>query len=483
MNISTVFRVFGILMMFFSLSMLPPLVISLFYQDGGWIAFTFGFIVTLAAGFFCWFFCRNAKNELKTRDGFLIVAMFWIVLSIFGALPLMVAQTPSLSFTDAVFETVSGFTTTGSSVLSEIDYLPHAVAYYRQQLQFLGGMGIVVLAVAILPMLGIGGMQLYRAEVPGPAKDAKMTPRITQTAKALWYIYVGLVILCAFAYWAAGMTFFDAVGESFATISTGGFSMHDTSFAYYHSDAIVLLGSLFMFLGGTNFTLHFLAMQRQTLGCYWQDEEFRLYIGMLIFTVLVTMGMLLLYQVYPDYWSAFVSSLFNVVSIMTTTGFLSAPFYSWPTFVPIFLILIGLVGACAASTSGGIKLIRVLLLYKQGTREVQRLIHPNAIIPAKLGKQVLSDGLLQAVWGFIGFFLVIFIVLMLLLMATGLDFETSVGALASSISNIGVGIGAVATGYENINSIAKWLLIFAMLIGRLELFTLLVLFSPDFWRK
>ncbi|MFN7097749.1 MAG: potassium transporter TrkG, partial [Gammaproteobacteria bacterium] len=421
MNIANVFRVFGVLIMFFSVSMIPPLVISLFYQDGGWIAFSTGFIITLLSGFFCWYWCRNAKEELKARDGFLIVAMFWIVLSIFGAIPLMIAQTPSLSFTDAVFETVSGFTTTGSSVLTEIDYLPHAVAYYRQQLQFLGGMGIVVLAVAILPMLGIGGMQLYRAEVPGPAKDAKMTPRITQTAKALWYIYVGLVVLCAFAYWAAGMSFFDAVGESFATISTGGFSMHDTSFAYYHSDTIALIGAFFMFLGGTNFTLHFIAIQKQTLGFYWKDEEFRLYIGIIAFTVLVTMGMLLLYQIYPDYWSSFVSSLFNVVSIMTTTGFLSAPFYSWPTFVPIFLILVGMVGACAASTSGGIKLIRVLLLYKQGTREVQRLIHPNAVIPARIGKQILSDNLLQAVWGFVVFFIVIFIVIMLLLMACGLD--------------------------------------------------------------
>ncbi|MBY0428674.1 MAG: potassium transporter, partial [Alphaproteobacteria bacterium] len=226
MHIPTVFRVFGLLVMIFSLSMLPPLGLSLYFEDGGWIAFSFSFFITLSAGFICWFLCRHAKNELKGRDGFLIVVMFWIVLSIFGAIPLMIAETPSLSFTDAVFETVSGFTTTGSTVLTEIDYLPHAIAYYRQQLQFLGGMGIVVLAVAILPMLGIGGMQLYRAEVPGPAKDAKMTPRITQTAKALWYIYVGLVVLCAFAYWAAGMTPFDALGESFATLSTGGFSMH-----------------------------------------------------------------------------------------------------------------------------------------------------------------------------------------------------------------------------------------------------------------
>lgn len=483
MHIPTVFRVFGILLMLFSLSMLPPLGISIYYQDGGWIAFVGGFIATLTAGFFCWFWCRHAKNDLKTRDGFLIVAMFWCVLSIFGSIPLMLAQTPGLSFTDAVFETVSGFTTTGSSVLSEIDYLPHAIAYYRQQLQFLGGMGIVVLAVAILPMLGIGGMQLYRAEVPGPAKDAKMTPRIAQTAKALWYIYVGLVVLCAFSYWAAGMTFFDALGESFATISTGGFSMHDSSFAYYHSDTIDLIGALFMFLGGTNFTLHFIAMQRQSLGLYWKDDEFRLYVGIILFAVLVTMGMLLLYQIYPDTWSAFINALFNTVSIMTTTGFLTAPFFNWPTFIPIFLILLGLVGACAASTSGGIKLIRVLMLYKQGTREIQRLIHPNAVIPARLGNQILSDEVLQAVLGFVGIFIVVFMVLLLGLMATNLDFETSFGSLASSISNIGVGIAATATGYEEINTTAKWLLIFAMLIGRLEFFTLLVLFSPSFWRR
>lgn len=483
MHISTVFRIFGILVMMFSLSMLPPLALSLYYQDGGAIAFIFSFVITLLSGFICWYLCRHAKDELKSRDGFFVVAMFWIVLSIFGAIPLMISQTPSLSFTDAVFETVSGFTTTGSTVLREIDYLPHAVSYYREQLQFLGGMGIVVLAVAILPMLGIGGMQLYRAEVPGPAKDAKMTPRLTQTAKALWYIYVGLVALCAFSYWAAGMTLLDAIGESFATVSTGGFSMHDTSFAYYHSDTISLIGTLFMFLGGTNFTLHFIALQRRTLTSYWRDPEFKLYVGIASLTVLITMAMLLLYNVYEDSWSAFVKALFNAVSIMTTTGFLTAPFFTWPTFTPMFLLLIGMVGACAASTSGGIKLIRVLMLYKQGTREIQRLIHPNAIIPAKLGKQVLSDSLLQAVWGFIGIFLLVFIVLMLLLLATGLDYPTTVGALISSISNIGVGIGAVADGYENINPMAKWLLIFAMLIGRLEFFTLLVLLSPEFWRR
>lgn len=483
MHISAIFRVFGLLVMLFSLSMLPPLAISLYYGDGGWVAFTAGFIITLISGFISWFICRYDKQELKSRDGFLIVAMFWVVLSVFGAIPLMVAVDPGLTFTDAVFETVSGFTTTGSTVLVEIDYLPHAVAFYRQQLQFLGGMGIVVLAVAILPMLGIGGMQLYRAEVPGPAKDAKMTPRITQTAKALWYIYVGLCVLCAFAYWAAGMTFFDAVGESFATISTGGFSMHDNSFAYYHSDTMNLIGTVFMFLGGTNFTLHFIAMQKHTLKSYWQDEEFRLYLGVAIFTVLITMGTLLLYEIYSDPWAALVNSLFNVVSIMTTTGFLSAPFYTWPTFVPIMLMIVGLVGACAASTSGGIKLIRILMLYKQGTREVQRLIHPNAVIPARIGKQLLSNELLQAVWGFTAFFIFVFITLLLLLMATGLDLETALSALICSISNIGVALGSVSSGFENINAWAKWLLIFAMLIGRLELFTLLVLFSPEFWRR
>ncbi|MBX9705738.1 MAG: potassium transporter, partial [Gammaproteobacteria bacterium] len=246
---------------------------------------------------------------------------------------------------------------------------------------------------------------------------------------------------------------------------------------------INLIAVVFMFLGGTNFTLHFLAMQRQTLTYYWRDDEFRLYLGITTFTVLVTMSMLLLYAVYADTWHSFIASLFNGVSILTTTGFLTEPFFTWPTFIPIFLMLVGTIGACAASTSGGIKLLRVLLLYKQGTREIQRLIHPKAIIPAKLGKQVLSDDLLQTVWGFIGVFIVVFMTLLLMLLATGLDLETSAGALMSSIANIGVGIGSVANGYQNLNPVAKWLLIFAMLIGRLEFFTLLVLLSPEFWKR
>lgn len=484
MHFPTICKIFGILLIVFSLSMLPPMAISLWYQDGGWIAFFIGFLVTVATGFICWFCCRNAKSELKARDGFLIVAIFWIVLSIFGAIPLMIVWHPHLSFTDAVFETVSGFTTTGATVLTEIDYLPHAVLYYRQQLQFLGGMGIVVLAVAILPMLGIGGLQLYRAEVPGPAKESKITPRLTQTAKALWYIYVGLNVLCAFAYWAAGMTPFDAIGESFATISTGGFSQHATSFAYYHSASINAIATLFMFLGGTNFTLHFVAMQRRSLEYYWKDTEFKVYLCIASFAVIITTGMLLLYHVYPHVGDAFINALFNTVSIMTTTGFLSAPFYEWPTFVPVMLLITGLIGACAASTSGGIKIIRAVLLYKQGTKEMQRLIHPNAVITTKLGKKILSDDLMQAVWGYISVFLVIFIILALALMATGLDLTTAIGGLICCIANIGAAVGTdIVQGFGSTNIPCKWILIFAMLIGRLELFTLLVLFSPAFWRR
>ncbi len=483
MQFMAILRIFGLLLMLFSLTMLPPIGISFWYDDGGWVAFILGFMVTSLVGFICWFFCRNEKKELKTRDGFLIVALFWGILSIFGAIPLMIARIPSLSFTDAVFETVSGLTTTGATVLLGLEYIPHAILYYRQQLQFLGGMGIIVLAVAILPMLGIGGLQLYRAEIPGPTKDNKLTPRITQTAKALWYIYVGLCVLCAVAYWIAGMTPFNAIGESFATISTGGFSLHDESFGYYNSTIINLIAVFFMFLGGTNFTLHFMAMQRKSLVGYWQDTEFKVYVVLVAVAVLTALVMLSIYEVYPDAGDTLIYSLFNVVSLLTTSGFLAQPISTWPTFLPPMFIMLGLIGACAASTSGGVKIIRLILVYKQGTREIQRLIHPNAVVATKLGTQLVKDDVLQAVWGFLGCFILLFLILTLVLMATGLDLQTAEGAVVSCIANIGLGLGDVANGFGRVNDTSKWVLILAMLIGRLEIFTLLVLLSPEFWRR
>lgn len=469
--------------MIFSSTMLPPLVVAWWFQEAIASSFLLPFAHTFLIGLLLWFPVRKHKAELKVRDGFLVVVLFWTVLSIFGALPLYLSQHAQLTWTDAVFESVSGLTTTGASILTHIDDLPRALLYYRQQLQFLGGMGIVVLAVAILPMLGIGGLQLYRMETPGPTKDHKLTPRIAGTAKALWAIYLCLVILCALLYWAAGMPLLNAIGESFSTVSTGGFSMHDDSFAYYHSSLIDGIAIIFMILGGTNFSLHFLALQQKSVFGYWRDHEFRTYIRLLLLATLLTTAVLLIHKVYTEPDIAFMKAAFNVVSLATTTGYVSAPFQSWPTFLPLLLMVLAVIGGCAASTTGGLKILRVLLLYRQGTREIKRLIHPNAVLTIKLGQQSLSENVVEAIWGFIAIFCVLFVFLLLLLMAADMNFETAFGALVACQANAGVGIGNVSSNFSAISDASKWILVFAMIAGRLEIFTILVLFSPAFWRK
>lgn len=468
--------------MMFSASMLPPVGVAWYFGDGGQTAFLWAFLFTLVTGFLVWLPVRQQRRELKTRDGFLVVVLFWTVLSLFGSLPFMMTHAPALNFTDAMFESVSGLTTTGTTVLAGIDTLPHAIRFYRQELQFLGGMGIIVLAVAILPMLGIGGMQLYRAETPGPMKDSKLTPRIAETAKALWFIYLGMTFLCALAYWSGGMTLFDAIGESFSTISTGGFSTHDQSFAFYQSTQIELIGVFFMICGSINFSLHFFALQRLSIRHYWKDEELRWFIYVLLIGALLCAAVLYQYQLY-DLKDASIKSLFNVVSLATTTGLTSAPFSEWPIFLPLLISVLGLIGGCASSTSGGVKIIRMLLMFKQGVREIRRLIHPKAVFTIKFGKRVLPEHVVQAIWGFIAMFIVLFVGLMLLLLATGVNLETAFGAVAACLSNAGAGIGDIASNFELLTNPAKWTLIFAMVAGRLEIFTLLILFLPSFWRR
>jgi trk system potassium uptake protein len=476
-------RILGILIMIFSVTMLFPALVALLYDDGVAIPFFVTFCITLGTGFLCWFLLRDHKKELKIRDGFIIVVLFWSVLSLFGSLPFILAHHPDLTFTDAVFESVSGLTTTGASILDSIDFLPRSILYYRQQLQFLGGMGIIVLAVAVLPMLGIGGLQLYRAELPGPAKDKKLTPRIAESAKFLWYLYVGLMMACTLAYWACGMPFFYALGESFSTVSTGGFSMHDASFAYYDNYIINLVGVVFMVLGGTNFSLHFLALQRRNVGIYWQDHEFRAYIKLLFANVVIVAIALIYYGTYTEPEKAFSEALFNVVSLGTNTGLTSAPFQSWPTFVPFLMMIAALVGGCAASTAGGIKVIRILIVYHQSKNEIMRLIHPKAIMSVKLGGHALPEHIAQAIWGFFATFVMFSFFLIIILMATGMDLETAFGALVACFTNAGVGIGDVADNFTGAHIAGKWVLIFTMIAGRLEIFTLLVLFTPAFWRK
>jgi trk system potassium uptake protein len=482
MQIKTIFRLIGLLLMMFSISMLSPLLVNLLFHETFWMPFLAAFACTFLTGAMLWLSFRTQNQALKIRDGFLIVVLFWFVLCFFASLPFIFTIEHN-NITDAIFESVSGFTTTGASVITHLDGLPGAILFYRQQLQFLGGMGIVVLAVAILPMLGVGGMQLYRAETPGPLKDSKLTPRIAHTAKALWFIYLLLTMFCMVCYRAAGMHWFDALGESFSTVSTGGFSMHDSSFAFYKSDLIELVACFFMLLGGTNFALHFIAFKKRTLVHYWQDEEFRSYIAFLVMATFVITVSLVFYGFYKPDQHTVMESLFNVISLATTTGFMSEPFFDWPTFIPFLIILLALVGGCAASTSGGIKVIRTLLIFKQSKREMTRLLHPNAIITIKFGNHTLPEPILQSMWSFISVFIALFWVLVLVFLALGNDFITSFSAIIATLTNAGAGIGAISPNFAHLSYPSKWVLIFAMIAGRLEIFSLLVLFSRNFWQK
>ncbi|SFR65655.1 trk system potassium uptake protein TrkH [Marinobacter daqiaonensis] len=482
MRLPVIGKILGLLMMLFSLTMLPPLGISLLYEDGQWERFANGLTMVFFGGLIVWLPFRRVTGDLRVRDGFLITTLFWVVLSVAGSIPLYLSNNAPYTYIDSLFEAVSGLTTTGATVITGIDSLPESILWYRQQLQWLGGMGIIVLAVAILPMLGIGGMQLYRAEVPGPIKDNKLTPRIGQTAKALWYIYVSLTIVCAVAYWAAGMTWFDAIGHSFSTIAIGGFSTHDASIGYFNSPLIEMIAVVFMIISGANFALHFVAFRQRSLLAYWQDSEFRFYFSVLACVSAITV-VVLIYTATLDPMTAITKGIFEVVSIATTTGFGAADFSQWPLMLPFMLFVLAFMGGCAGSTGGGMKVMRVLLIYRQGTREVKRLLHPNAVIPVKLGNRPVSDRVLQAVWGFFSVYMFMFVAMLIILLATGLDQVTAWTAVASAMNNLGPGLGEVAYHYGNLNDVAKWVLCFAMLLGRLEVFTLLVLLTPAFWRR
>jgi len=483
MDLRVVLRILGQLLMLYSVTMLPPVAVSVYYADGQATAFIEAFAIILAVGLIAWLPVRGDKRELRLRDGFLIAAVFWLGLGTFSAAPLLLAAAPQMAVVDAIFEAVSGLTTTGSTVLLGLDALPKSILYYRAQLHWLGGMGVIVLAVAILPMLGVGGMQLYRAETPGPMKDSKLTPRITETAKALWLIYVGLTVLCVLSYWYAGMTLFDAVCHGFSTVATGGFANYDASIAWFDSPLIEGVAILFMILGGISFTLHFVAWRSRGLRTYWRDPEFRAFAFILIAVTLAGTAILAASGHYPTVGESARHAAFHFVSFMTTTGFTATGFDQWPGALPLTLILLSFIGGCAGSTSGGMKVVRWLLLYNQGVREVKRLVHPAAEIPVRLGRSVVTQRVVDSVWGFCVVYIFLFGVMLLVLVGSGLDQVTAFSALASSINNMGPGLGQVVVTFTDVNDLAKWVCVLAMLFGRLEVFTLLVLFSPTFWRS
>ena len=424
----------------------------------------------------------RGDRELRGGDGFLITALFYLGLGLFGAIPFLLAPNLDLLFVDAVFESMSGLTTTGATVLVNLDDMPKSLLFYRQQLQWFGGMGIIVLAVAIFPMLGIGGMQLYRTESPGPVKDNKLTPRITETAKALWYIYVFLTVSCAIAYWLAGMSVFDAISHSFATVAIGGFSTHDASIGFFDSALIEAVACVFMVLSGINFGLHFLVWRRKNPFLYFADYEVRTYFLVLLFVAVAVVSILA--SAAPNNDFPLREGIFQTISYATTTGFVTENVTQWPASAGTLLLLAAFAGGCAGSTAGGIKLVRVLMIYLQGMREVRRLIHPNGVFPIKLGKTPVSDRLIESVWSFFSVYaLLFFFSVVVIMFISEIDFLTAFSAVGATLNNLGPGLGGVSENYASLDTGVKWVLMFNMMLGRLEIFTLLVLLTPAYWRR
>ena len=475
-------KVISILLLLFSPIMLAPAVVGVLYGENEIEIFVIASVMTAGIGLLLWLPVRRVTNDLKLRDGFLVVVLLWAVLGIFGAIPFYFSAVPGLqmSIYDALFESISGLTTTGATVLTGLDDLPRSFLFYRQLLQWLGGLGIVVLAIAVLPMLSVGGMQLTRGEGLGSVHSARLTPRITETAKVLWYIYVVLTTLCALSYWLAGMDVFDAICHSFTTISIGGFSTHDASIGYFNNIAIEITAVVFMLIAGANFGLHFGALRHGSLNAYLHDHEFRFYIGIISFAVVVTFLYLLASG--TDSSHAWHQALFQAVSIGTTSGFTTTDYTLWPGFLPVFLISVSFIGGCVGSTAGGIKVVRFMLLVKQGLRELFRLIHPHSVAPITLGQKVVTSDIVDAVWGFFSAYVGIFVLMIILLLASGLDEVSAFGAVAATLNNLGPGLGEVSANYSSLGNYDKLILCLSMLLGRLEIFTLLVVFTPRFWR-
>ncbi len=480
----TVQRVTGVLMMLFSLTMLPPLLVDQLFEGTTAAPFLWAMAITVITGALVWWPARKHRAELKIRDGFLVTVLFWTVLAAFGAIPLYLSDTAWNDPTDALFHAVSGLTTTGATtVASGLDLLPRAINFYRVQLHWLGGMGIIVLAVAILPMLGIGGMQMYRAEMPGPMKNAKLTPRITETARVLWLVYLMLTASCAAAYWFMGMSPFDAVCHAMSTLATGGFSTHDASIGFFDKPSLEWVVMFFMILGTINFATHFGAWRHRSVLAYWRDSEFRTCIAIIFgFSVMVSLP-LILSGTFDSSLTSIRKAMFHVISLGTNTGFVTTDYTYWPSYTPIMLMLCAFMVGCSGSTSGGVKVVRLMLFVKQALREIQRLVHPSAQLAIKLQGKIVDDTVVYAVGGFFSVYIGLTIVLIFAMMATGMDPVVAFSAVAGTINNMGPGLGPLQGSAASVSEIGKWIMMFSMLLGRLEIFTLLIVFTPSFWRR
>lgn len=485
MQFFSIARIVGILVMCFSVTLLVPALVALIYGDGGGRAFVEAFLMTFMFGSVLWWFCRNHKQALRAREGFLIVVLFWGVLGGLGAVPFILSEQPDLSLPESIFESFSGLTTTGATVISGLDRLPKAILFYRQFLQWLGGMGLIVLAVAIIPLLGIGGMQLYRAESSGPMEE-KALPRVAKIAKLLWLCYIGLTALCALAYWLAGMSVFDAIGHSFSTLSNGGMSTHDQSIGYFDSQVIYVITAIFMLIAGCNFSLHISAFysfdqKRSILKNYWRNPEFRFFcIIQGIFIVLFSLGLYINYQFSLS--EAFSKGALQLSSMSMTSGYVIFDMNELPAYLSALLIFASLLGGCAGSTTGGLKLVRVLVLWLQMKRILNQMIHPNIVQPIKFGNSILPLTVLERIWAFLIAFILVFWGCVFALTLCGLSIFDAIGAVFAALTNAGPGVGIVSQNVSGVPDSGKLVLTFAMFCGRLEVFTLLVILSPMFWR-
>jgi trk/ktr system potassium uptake protein len=479
-----VLNVLGYVVMMFAATLLVPLGFAIIGDDGGQRSFNIALFVTAGCGLVLMLATRRFTRELRARDGFLLVTLAWTVLPALATLPLML-QLPNLDFTDAYFEAMSGLTTTGATVLTGLDQLPLSINVWRCLLVWLGGMGILVLAVAILPLLGVGGAQAFKAETAGPLKETKLTPRIADTAKALYSVYFSISLVCFFAFRWAGMTWSDAFMHMCSTMGLGGFSSHDASFGYWNSPLIDYTAVLFMMLAGFNFSMHFLAWRRRTPLVYLHDPESKAFVFTALCGSLVIAAFLLARSVYPDWPTSLRFAVFNTVSIATTTGFANTDFNQWPIFAPLLMLFLSCVTTCAGSTGGGIKMIRALILLKQARREITRILHPRAMNPVCIGRQVIENNVIFAVLAFMLVYGASITSLTFILMLSGLDAISAFTAVVACINNTGPGLNLVgpSSNFGVLNEFETWVCTFAMLTGRLELFSVLVLLTPDFWRK
>lgn len=477
-----ILRAIGNVQLLSSLLVLPSLGLSLWDGDGAELAFLESFLVLFGVGVLMYLPTRRARAELRLRDGFLVTSSVWAIVSLVLALPLMLAP-PYLGYVEALFEVVSGLTTTGSTVIVGLDALPRSVLLYRALLQFYGGLGIVVLAVAVLPSLRVGGLQLTKGEITGPVKDTKLTPRIRETAAALWTIYLGLNVACILAYWACGMSFFDALCHGFTTVATSGFSNYDQSLGHFDNPVIELVAIVFMLLGSASFALHYVAWRRGSASAYAADGEFRLLLKIAAALTLVVAIDLGLRGVYASGGETLRHSLFQAVSGLTTTGYTTSGFSHWPGMAPAIIVLAAFVGGCAGSTAGGIKIVRVQIVARLARRELMRLVHPHGRFPVKLNRSIVPDELINTVAAFVAVFFASLIASGLAIAATGVDLYTAFAAAASCITNLGPGLGGVAMHFQDLNDAALLISSATMLIGRLEVFTVLVLLTPALWRE